>query len=150
MKSEISVSLTLTGLDLQPDKITTKLGINPTKIWFKGDLINLKGKIRYSDNGWSLKSQLDESMELEAHIKSIFEQLQPVWKDLKEICFFYQTEISCVVYVSEQVPIIYFNSEILNQIHQLNAALDVDLYILPEPTQKHQKILNNENKVFLV
>lgn len=146
MKYEISVSLTLTGLDLQPDEITAKLRISPTKVWHKGDLIHPKGKNCYSDNGWSLKSQLDQSSELEAHLKSIFEQLQPVWTILKEICFLYQTEISCVIYVSEQVPSIHFNPGILGQIHQLNASLDVDLYVLPENfSQNEQQLLSYDN-----
>ncbi len=63
-KPEISASLTLTGLDLEPDKITTKLGIVPTKAWRKGDLIHPKAKIRFAENGWSLESQLDKSAEL--------------------------------------------------------------------------------------
>ncbi|GFE69891.1 DUF4279 domain-containing protein [Chroococcus sp. FPU101] len=146
MKSEILVSLTLTGLDLKPDKITDKLRINPSKIWYKGDLIYPKGKICYSNNGWSLKSNLESSSELEEHIQSIFKQLQPVWSVLKNLCSLYQTEINCVVYVSEQVPSIHFNPEIIKQIHQLNAALDVDLYVLPENlSQNEQQLLSHDN-----
>jgi hypothetical protein len=135
MKSEISASFTLTGLDLNPDEITDKLKIIPTKIWRKGDLINPKGKIFYSENGWSLQSQLNQSAELEDHLQWIFEKLQTQWDSVREICSRYYPEISCVIYVSNQVPAIHFSQEILQEVNQLNAEIDVDIYVLPESNE---------------
>lgn len=132
MESEISVYFTLTGLDCEPEEITAKIGIKPTKTWKVGDLINSRGTIRRKHNGWKLESKLEKSAELEEQIKSVLEQLQPSWQPLREICTQYDAEINCVIYTIKQIPAIHFDREIIEKVNQLNAAIDVDLYVLPD------------------
>jgi Domain of unknown function (DUF4279) len=101
MESKISASFRLTGIDFDPEEITATVGIIPSKTWRVGDLINPKAAIRYQHNGWSLKSKLENSAELEDHIKSVLEQLQPGWVPLREICSRHYAEIACVIYVTK-------------------------------------------------
>lgn len=56
MNSEVYAEFVLTGTDLNPKDVTSKVGIQPTKTWFKDDLISPRGQIRYEQNGWRLKS----------------------------------------------------------------------------------------------
>lgn len=134
MTSEISASFALTGVDLNPDEITTKAGITPTRTCKKGDLINPKDILRYKENGWSIQSTLDKSENLEDHIKSVLEQLQENWTFFIETSQKYYAEIACVIYIKGQTPEIHFDKEILQKFSQLNAEIDVDLYVLPEET----------------
>ncbi len=143
MPFEISASLTITGLDFDPQDITDKLGIIPTKTWKIGDLIHPKGTIKRKHNGWVLKSNLSKDNDLEAHIKSLLEQLQPVWDRVQEISHKYDTEISCVIYTDGEVPSIHLDQEIINKSHQINAEIDIDLYILPENTIKNEQQMKN-------
>jgi hypothetical protein len=76
MPFEISVSFTITGLNFEPQDITNKLKIIPTKTWEIGDLIHPKGTIKRKHNGWVIESKLRKDNDLEAHIKALFEQLQ--------------------------------------------------------------------------
>jgi hypothetical protein len=132
MEFEISVLFELRGSELEPEKITALLGIIPTKTWRVNDLVHPKAGVRRKSNGWSLKSQLDKSAELDEHIKSIFEELQPSWQSLVEICKQYDALISCAVYRYQQIPAIDLDKDIVKKAAELNAGIDVDVYYLPK------------------
>jgi hypothetical protein len=131
MEYEISAAFLLYNFDFDPDEITNLLKISPTKVKRIGDLINPKGTRRYTHNSWRIESKLQKSDGLEEHINSIFEQLQPSWQSLASLCSQYEAEISCIIYInSEQIPAIHFSKDIIRKVHELNAEIDVDLYIL--------------------
>ena len=131
MQSEISASFTLTGLDFEPEEITAKVGIIPSEIWRVGDLISQRATIRHKHNGWSVNSKLEKSADLEDHVQSVLEQLQPGWLSLVELCKRYYAEIECVIYiVGDDRPAIHFDKHIMQQVAELNAEIDVDLYVL--------------------
>ena len=133
MVSKISASFTLTDFKCLPEEITSILGIMPTKTWKIGDLISPRGRRYYEFNGWRLQSELQDSAELEEHVVSVLTKLQPSRKALIELCSQYDSEISCVIYASdrdEQVPAIHFEPSIVKKISELNAAIDVDMYLL--------------------
>ncbi len=131
MESEIYAYFALTGLDFEPEEITAKVGIIPTKTWRAGDLITSRGTIRKKHNGWRLDSKLEKSAELEAHIKSVIEQLQAGWLPLVEVCSQYYAEIACVIYYrSGSVPAIHFDKLIMQQVAELKTEIDVDFYVL--------------------
>jgi len=132
-ESEIYAYFQLVGMEFDPDDITAKVGIKPTEIWRIGDLISSRGTRQHKQNGWSLYSKVEKSADLEDHIKSVLEQLQPGWQSLVELCKRYDAEISCVIYYrSGSVPAIHFDKYLVEMAHQLNAEIDVDFYVLPE------------------
>lgn len=139
MPFEISASLTITGLDFDPQDITDQLEIIPTKTWKMGDLIHSKGTIKRKHNGWVIESNLSKDNELEDHIKVLFKQFHPVWKRVQEISHKYDIEISCVIYTDGEVPSIHFDQEIINKSNQINAEIDIDLYILPDNTTQNEQ-----------
>lgn len=133
MESEIYAYFSLIGIDLDPEEITAKVGIKPTKTWRVGDLVSPRATIRKKYSGWSVYSQVENSIHLEDYIKSVLEQLQPGWRSLVELCKVYKAEISCVIYYrSGSVPAIHFDKYLVEMAHQLNAEIDVDFYVLPE------------------
>lgn len=138
MQSKISASFTLLGIDynsedLEPEEITAVIGIVPTKTWKVGDLISKGATLRHKQNGWSLKSKLEDSATLEDHVESVLERLKPSWQHLVKMCTRYYTEIECIIYVyGDDSPAIHFNRETLKRISELNAEIDIDLYVLPE------------------
>jgi hypothetical protein len=136
MAAETYAYFLLTGLELDPEEVTKKVGITPTKTFLKGDRIHSKGSRAHPVSGWQLRSKLDQSSDLEDHIQSVLDQLKVSWQPLLELCSQYDTAINCVMYhyTSDSDPGsgIHFDQAVLDQIHQLNAELDFDLYILPE------------------
>lgn len=146
MKSEISVSFTLSGLNFNPDQLTNTLEITPTKTWQVGDLINPQTILKRKENGWSLQSELDiYSYELEDHLNNLLEKLQSKSNVLKHLCLENYGELSCVIYaIGEERPSIHLDQEIIKKVHQLNCEIDIDLYFLPEQVEEdhHIKIFN--------
>ncbi len=144
MKSEIYVSFNLIGLDFNPDDITNKLGINPTKTWRVGDLIHPKTILKRKENGWSLQSQLNKYYQLEEHLKYLLNKIQPKSDFLKEICSKNYGELSCAIYVrGEERPSIHLDRDIITKINKLNCEIDIDLYFLPDEFDKQN---NGETK----
>jgi hypothetical protein len=131
METEISAAFSLTGFESTPDEITNILEIQPTKAWKVGDAIG-KSSLTRKQNGWVLSSSLDKfSSDLEDHVKNVLEQLHPKWAVLVSLCSQYDAEVSCVIHsYSAQGPAIHFSKEILKQIAQLSAEIDVDYYSL--------------------
>lgn len=127
MEFEISVYFILTGKDLNPEAITDKLGIAPTKTFRAGELIQPKASPRWRQNGWLLESKLHKSAELEEHIEFIFERLQPCWNILKELGQIYESAFDCAIYVYEYVPALCWEKNIVKKVAELNARIDVDL-----------------------
>ncbi len=131
MNAEVYAEFSLTGINLNPEEVTSKIGIQPTKTWLKDELISPKAKIRYQQNGWKLRSHLDTSDDLEEHFRVVLDQLKQGWQPLVEMCSVYDAEFCGVVYTSGDRPTIHFDKEILKAVLQLNAEIDVDLYVLP-------------------
>jgi hypothetical protein len=83
---------------------------------------------------WKVKSklapseELDPTRELEIHIESVFEQLQPGWQQLAQISYQYEALICCVVYAYSHVPAISFNQQIIHKASELSAGIDLDMY----------------------
>ncbi len=141
MESEIYAYFMLTGMEFDPDEVTTKVSINPTETWRKGDLINLRGTRRHQENGWSVYSKIEKSADLEEHINSVLEQLHAGWIPLLELCKCYAAEIACVIYYRRgSVPAIHFDPDIIAQAAKLNAEIDVDFYVLPEESASDKAV----------
>jgi hypothetical protein len=134
MKTETSAAFTLTGLELDPDAASARLGIVPTKTWRAGDPIDGRTTLRYRHSGWRLQSALGKSAHhLEDHIETLLAQLQPAWSPLTGLCARYDGEFSCVIrlHPDDQAPAMHFANDVIGRIAELNAEIDIDLYILP-------------------
>ncbi|HBE17942.1 MAG TPA: hypothetical protein DEG17_17565 [Cyanobacteria bacterium UBA11149] len=134
--NEIYAYFRLSGVDLDPDEITAKVGIEPTETWKTGDLIiRPKGRrVTRKFSLWKVKSKLDPLGELDPtevldlHVESVFEQLEPGWESLVKICRDYDALICGVVYVYTDMPAICLTKENIKKISELNAGIDIDVY----------------------
>lgn len=131
MKAEIYANFTLTGLDLDPDKVTAVVGIIPSKTWRIGDLVDERAAVRYKKNGWRLKSDLPATDDFEKHVTSVLERLQSGWWPLVELCSRYSAELDCVVYsYGGGRPAIIFGRDIVKRAAELHAEISVDLLVV--------------------
>ena len=132
MWSELSVQFTLRGVDLDPVEITNSLGLEPTKTWRAGERVSAIVVPRfYTDSAWRLHSGLPDTINLEEQIKSLLDRLEPVWPIAVELGNRHYAEFSCVVYsYGGDRPAISFDNEVIRRVAELNAAIDVDRYIL--------------------
>ncbi len=135
MTSEVYAEFIVVGIDLAPEDVTCKTGIQPIKIWFKDELISSRSKMRHKQNGWGLRSPLETSTDetspdVGEHFRVILDQLKQGWQPLVEICSIYQAEFCGVIYTSGNRPAIHFDRAILDAVSQLNAEIGIDLYVL--------------------
>ncbi|HLO89414.1 MAG TPA: DUF4279 domain-containing protein, partial [Nostocaceae cyanobacterium] len=133
-ESEIYAYFLLCYFECDPEEITKIVGVSPTDVWRIGDKITNRSTLKRKKNGWRLKSNLEQTADLDAHIRNVLERLKPGWEKLRELGLQYYAEISCVIYNYEaQVPVMHFDKEIIKAAAELNAEIDIDYYSLYEP-----------------
>lgn len=119
---------------LSPIKITEFIGLQPDKYWSEGDF-KPKTNIRYKNNGWILESSVDKHDNIDVHIQYILKRLLPFASKIKNISEKSEVIFSCVQYTKDSNPQFYFDLKILNQLSDLGANLELDLYSLPSPPE---------------
>jgi hypothetical protein len=131
MRSEISASYMLSGTDLDPAAITAATGIQPTSSRRAGDWITYPRRtFRAAAGRWSVESRLPLSASLDAHLNDVFGQLSLGWAALVRVGLSYEAEISCVVRsFGGDRPAIGFDRDVVRRTGELNADIDVDLYV---------------------
>lgn len=137
MATQILTKFTLKGIGFDPDEITTFLGIQPTELWRRGAQIPKTRMLRKHD-AWILSTgyeELDEehAISVMQQASRIMERLKPHTAKLQEISTRLKLNplLSCVLYVEDSDrPSVQFDSDIVQWLAELHAAIDVDLYYL--------------------
>lgn len=131
MKPKIQVEFVITGIHIPPDEITRQLNLEPTCSWLKGDSIQ-GTNLRRKHNGWcfSIENRQD-GLEIEEYILPLINALSPSAQLIRQICKEYEmsSEISCVIYMSDETPVINLSPQVLSTIVDLGAAIDVDIIL---------------------
>jgi len=129
-KTSIMVELVVFGDDFDPEDMTKKLSIVPDKLCRKGDSIkNLA--IVCKESYWMLSTGDIESLYLENQLKEIIARLHP--KKDEFIALKKELNVDCKIFAvviirDNQTPSIYFDSSVIDFIHEIDAEIDIDLY----------------------
>jgi Domain of unknown function (DUF4279) len=129
MTTQFLVSFLLSDFDQNPEEITHLLGIKPSLTWKRGDLIHPKATIIREFNGWELKGNLNDE-DLETQLSTLIEELKTGWRGLIELkdnnCY---AQLSIIINVCDgNIPAVSFTPEIVKNLAEINAAIDIDLY----------------------
>ncbi len=125
-KYEITVALTVTDFQEHPSKVTEILGIQPSKSWLKGDLINKATIIYYKQNGWKITPPLLKESSLSANINVLFSFIEPFMENFKKLPYCI-VEISCCIYTYDSIPEIFIEPCLVKKMSEINAGLDIDI-----------------------
>lgn len=131
MVPKIQVEFRITGTQVPPDKITQLLNMNPTRTWLMGDSIQ-GTKLRRKQNGWCFSiDKLEDNINLEEYIQPLVKVLLSKAQSIRQICQKYDlsSEISCVIYVTDDTPIINLNPTVISEIADLNSIIDIDIIL---------------------
>ena len=125
-RTEIKASFLITGFSCAHE-VTEVIGVQPTETWVKGDRIGKSILIRKS-NGWRLRSRLSLRADLERHARHILKRIYPRGTKLLSLKG-YQGNFSVAMYIydSDRPPIV-LPAEVVQQMAQLRASVDIDLY----------------------
>ena len=135
-KHEIILYLRIMEFDCDPDEITSALGVMPSKVWRKGELMNDYSPRIYKRNGWRIDSGVDRYRDFNDHLQALFDIIEPNVEAFKAVCSQYYTDLSCAVYMyhSEEessIPWIHFDKRATRILGMIGAEIDFDMYTLP-------------------
>jgi hypothetical protein len=130
-QDEIKVYLKITGFECSPDEISNIIDINPTKTWLKNEVIHKRALIRHKENGWILQSGLPRDTPIKIQIEDLLGVVLPRKQLFQKLPQGSKIAIYCVVYSTLGRPDISLEPEMVKAIAELGAALDFDLYQLP-------------------
>lgn len=137
MKNEIVLKFGIWGFtDITHTDITKSMGLNPSKVYIKGERKNPKFPALAKENGWVLEPACDQYSSFETQLKKLLQIIESRIDIVKSYSLKYTCEISCVVYIyfenGESIPSIHLSSDYNNIIRELNLEFDIDIYCLPK------------------
>ncbi len=138
MHTEIRLDLVLTGFAEHPNEISGRLAMQPTRYWLKGEQI-LDSALKRKTNGWLLSSALRRDADFDDHLQHLTEKLEPIKQRFADLPASTHVELSCAAYIycshsideEHNTPSIHLKPQHVSLLNQLNAAFDLDLYVLP-------------------
>lgn len=144
LKNKHYAWLLISDFDLNPDEITSQLGIEPTKTRVKGEY-RLAGKKKpnqmiNTSNQWILDSELPNNISIEKQIHFLLEKIRPHKQKFQEITKKYYTEFSCALYFYDANPGIHVDSSLLKELAELNVKLDLDIYCLAGTVSQYENL----------
>jgi hypothetical protein len=100
MKNEIILGFCIWDFaDISPNDITNRLGIQPTKVYIKGEKKNPKFASLAKKNGWIMSAGLDKYASFEAQMNAILDVIE---QKIDAFSFFAKNTIA-----SSLVPFLY-------------------------------------------
>lgn len=127
MKNRVFISLDVESMEIPPDQLAAMIGLEADRSWRVGDKRG-KTQIRETTNGWSVSSGLDERASLDDHMVALLDRLQPVAERIAQLQGKAASEICCAIYADDP-PVLAFSPTVVQQMANLKAGLDIDLYI---------------------
>ena len=128
--SKTRVTLRISGDDLKPDVVTTKLGCFPSKSQTRGEVISTPaGKKRTATFGmWRLHAEVQKPGDLDVQVSEVLERLTndlDVWSELSKK---YKIDLFCGIFMNEEMEGISVNPDSLLKLGERNILLDLDIY----------------------
>lgn len=134
MTNTVRVSLKILGFQGEPEAITRRIGLEPTKTWRKGELIPRTVRPRPT-SGWELLAIEGGGPELAPQIERLLDRIRGKEALLSDFGREARLELSIVVYARESVPALHLPRETVEVLGKLGSAVDIDLYCLMSDQQ---------------
>jgi hypothetical protein len=110
-----------------PDDITLRVGVTPTKTAKEGDAIGNTPKNRPCSL-WALHSRFGSSASLEEHVKDVLEQLDANKAVFQELSRDLDGTMQLVGYFHDVNPGVHFDQEVVRRIADYGLCIDCDFY----------------------
>ena len=129
----IKVNMVITGFECSPEHITNLIGVNPTKVWKRGEIVHPKAKNIHKESGWLLSSQCDAvNSSIDEQISTLSNVITPILGNFHKLPEGLEIELSCIINAYEYMPPICFSTDSVAFASKLGASIDVDIYDLIE------------------
>lgn len=128
-KTNIKVEFRMLGKKFNVEEVTKILDVLPTSCWKKGEKVRNTER-RYTE--WTYSTQCVETLDLNVplrELKKMFILKADALCTLKEkYDLDYILEV-VVIIENDEVPAMYFESDILQFLSKIGAEIDIDMYI---------------------
>ena len=128
---EVFVWLSVESDKRAAEDISSLIGLNADRSWKIGDFRG-RTKLVHRLNGWAVDSRLERrTFDPEAHIDDLMQRVRPYAEKIQDIAVTDETILHCVLYTNQRVAV-HLPVETLAWISRLGAALDLEIYFLPD------------------
>src|ERR1700730_4750025 len=110
-----------------PDQITERVGVKPTKSFLEGDPIPKSAATR-KDSMWALYSRLERTSSLEQHVTDVLEQLDANKSAFEKLSNELGGTLELVGYFHSSYPGLVFDRDIVQRLAQYSLSVDFDFY----------------------
>lgn len=130
-------SLKLHG-SFDPEEITRRVGLQPTKTWRQGDPVIVhpehgESRNRHSSDGWKVTAQeRADDHDLDDACRRLLDLVEPARERILALGPTIERELSFVVYSPGRDAILGISSESLRRCAALQCTLNIDYYSLSE------------------
>ena len=127
----INIELSIVGDDFDIELVSKELDIEPTEIKKKGELLPNK-KNRNIETSWSFMTGLEKSLDVKTQLCKLMDIFYKKTDKLKEICLYFNTKVFVSILIivkNQQTPSLHFRKEEILFFNEINAELDIDIYI---------------------
>jgi hypothetical protein len=144
MPSEFYAKLGIYSKVLNPDQVTSILGIACDKGYERGDIIRPHGIVHRKENQWFIYSRISIEAPLEGHVNDLLKRVSSIKDKIKNIADQpdNDVELSCVIHSKEETPL-FFTKEVIYALCEMGASIDVDLYYWTHKPKDNDKIDRN-------
>ena len=132
-KTQIKVILSIFGDEFLPENLTQLLNISPSKSWIKGDKVHDRNNLYRKESSWDYEIGFVQTLFLD----EVYNMLLTVFENNINALKNYITEnnLEVKIYIvieiyDEEKPSIYFERRFLIFLNELNAEVDMDMYML--------------------
>ena len=127
----INIELSIVGDDFDIELVSKELDIEPTEIKKKGELLPNK-KNRNIETSWSFMTGIEKSLDVRIQLCKLMDIFYKKIDKLKEICLYFNTKVFVSILIivkNQQTPSLHFGKEEILFFNEINAELDIDIYI---------------------
>ena len=127
----INIELSIVGDDFDIELVSKELDIEPTEIKKKGELLPNK-KNRKIETSWSFMTGIEKSLDVRIQLCKLMDIFYKKIDKLKEICLYFNTKVFVSILIivkNQQTPSLHFGKEEILFFNEINAELDIDIYI---------------------
>lgn len=124
------VEIRLMGDNINLDRITTVLGVAPTKAWKKGDREG-PGRPERQYDCWCFSTELIETFDSQISVNALLDMFYEKREVIRSIVEEQDIEVSLdviLVFTSQTVPSLTFEAPFVEFAHCIKGCIDVDMY----------------------
>lgn len=117
--------------EFNPDDITRRLGLKPSKVWKKGDKRDngTEYDFSYWEFGFCDEYQVVTEKQMHKTLGPLFSKSAILNEIRKEFDVIYVLEVVSAVYSENATPCLAPSMEVIDFCHETRAEIDIDLYV---------------------